>query len=171
MTALRLKFGQIGQYHGCSGFGSSLQPPNAQSSHQTTFLPQEHRRNQRLKKSGESLLNSRQRLPEPAQGSCGLRNASAVCGGSAGDHHAGCGRDVATLLSLLAAANRKGHQQCYLPPGVRNQDLESFLVTLGQMHQFFAGPQVPATPRSHASQFAAPHSAVPASIPTTIFRG
>ena len=76
-----------------------------------------------------------------------------------GAHHAGCGRDVATLLSLLAAAIRKGQQQCYLPPGIRNQDLESFL-TIGHMRSFFPEPQ--------RSQPAAPHNAVPASIQTTI---
>ena len=59
-----------------------------------------------------------------------------------GAHHAGCGRDVATLLSLLAAAIRKGQQQCYLPPGIRNPDLESFL-TIGHMRSFFPEPQVP----------------------------
>ena len=78
------------------------------------------------------------------------------------------GEDVATLLSLLAAAIRKGQQQCHLPSGTRNQDLEPFLATLGQMHSFCPGPQVPATPRAQASQPAAPHNAVPASIPTTI---
>ena len=79
----------------------------------------------------------------------------------AGAHHAGCGGDV-------AAAIRKVQQQCYLPPGIRNQDLENFLATRGQMHLFFPGPQVPATPRAQASQRAAPHNAVAASIPTAI---
>ena len=83
-------------------------------------------------------------------------------------HRAGFGRDVAPLLSLLAAAIRQGQQQCHLPPGIRNQNLESFLVTPGQMHSFFPGPQVSATPCAQASQPTAPHNAVPASIPTTI---
>ena len=86
----------------------------------------------------------------------------------AGAHHVGCGGDVATLLSLLAAALRKGQQQCYLPPGIRNQDLESFLVTLGQLHSFFPRPHFAATPRAQASQPAAPHNAVPSSIQATI---
>ena len=67
---------------------------------------------------------------------------------------------MATLLSLLAAAIRKGQQQCYLPPGI--------CVTLGQVHQCFPGPGVPATPRAQASQPAASQNAVPDSIPTTI---
>ena len=66
-------------------------------------------------------------------------------------HHAGCvegrrggmGEDVATLLSLLAAAIRKVQQQCYLLSGTRNQDLESLLVTLGKLHSFFPGDTGP----------------------------
>ena len=86
----------------------------------------------------------------------GTENASAagICGGSVGSvQRSGsppCGGDVATLLSLLVAAIRKGQQQCNLPPGIRNQDLESFLVTLGQLHFYFPGPQIPATPRAQA---------------------
>ena len=86
----------------------------------------------------------------------------------AGAHHACCLRDVATRLSLLAVAIRKGQQQFYLPPSIRNQGLESCLVTLGQLQSFFPGPQIPATPRAQASQPAAPSNIVPASIPTTI---
>ena len=55
---------------------------------------------------------------------------------------------MATLLSLLAAAIRKGQQQCCLPPGIRNQDLESFRVAFRQLHSYFP---VPATPRAQAS--------------------
>ena len=66
----------------------------------------------------------------------------------AGTCHVGYGNDVATLLSLLAAALRKGQQQCHLPCSVRNQDLKSLLATLGQLRACFLGPQVPATPRA-----------------------
>ena len=57
----------------------------------------------------------------------------------AGTYHAGHGDDVATLLSLLAAALRKGQQQCHLPCSVRNQDLKSLLATLGQLRACFSG--------------------------------
>ena len=81
----------------------------------------------------------------------------------AGAWHAGCGEDVATLTSLFAAA-----QHCYLPPNSRNQNLESFLVALGQLRSCFQGPQVPATPRAQASQTAASLNAVPAPFPNTL---
>ena len=58
----------------------------------------------------------------------------------AGTYHAGggrvggwVGRDVATLLSLLGAALRKAQQQCFLPTCIRPQDLDAFLVSLGQL--------------------------------------
>ena len=86
----------------------------------------------------------------------------------AGVYHAGCGTGVATLLSLMAAAIRKGQRQCYLPPGVRNQDLEPFMAMLGHLHSFFLGPQLPATPRAQAPQSAAPHDAGPASFLATV---
>ena len=44
----------------------------------------------------------------------------------AGTYHASSGEDVATLLSLLPAALRKGQWQCCLPSSIRNQGLESF---------------------------------------------
>ena len=45
---------------------------------------------------------------------------------------------VGEMWSLLAAAIRKVQQQCYLPPGIHNQDLESFRATLRVAHDFLA---------------------------------
>ena len=70
----------------------------------------------------------------------------------AGTYHAGCERDAATLLSLLAAAFRQGQQQCYLPSSIRNQDLDAFLVTVGQPALLFPSAASPrhAACASHA---------------------
>ena len=76
----------------------------------------------------------------------------------------GVGRDVATLLSLLAAALRKGQQQCNLPSNIRNQDLESFPATLGATTLLFLGA---ASPGYDACARNA-QSGVPTTIPATL---
>ena len=88
---------------------------------------------------------------------------------------------MATLLSLLAAAIRKGQQQCYLPPGICNQDLESLLSISAGCTLTSPGPRPSDTAcastatssttqrssvllpshRAQAPQPAAPHNAVP----------
>ena len=140
------------------------------------------RRSPRSKRSGEALLvknsSSRRLLPSPSsrvltRGSTrqpwtprvqqASVEAALETSREAGAHRAGFGGDVGMLLSLLAEAIRKGQQQCYLRPGIRNQDLESFLVSLGQLHSFFPGPQVPTTHvrnhrnwQHHTTQFRLP---------------
>ena len=109
------------------------------------------------------FVQARERQLKAAQGSGGCvlpggRNWRQSQGAQASvDPALETSREAGTHSSLLAAALRKGQQQCYLPFSIRNQGLDAFLVTLGQLHAW----------RAQATQSAAAQKAPAATIPAT----
>ena len=83
--------------------------------------------------------------------------AASVCGGSIGN-----------VQRSWHLPHRLREQQRHLPPDIRNQDVDAFLVTLQQLHACFRGPQVTVTPHAQATQSATAQKAPAATIPATL---